>query len=71
LKSYYGDLGKIAGKNKYAKRLKSIGFTKRVGRPCRIDSTDNCLESDKENLRDILKKDISYISKFVGDGVAS
>jgi hypothetical protein len=42
--------------------VKSIGFTKSVGKQHRIDSRDNCSESDKEDSRDILNKEISSIS---------
>jgi hypothetical protein len=50
---------------------KTIRFTKSVGRQRRIDSSDNCSESDIKDSRDILKKVISSISKFFGNGVAS
>jgi hypothetical protein len=51
--------------------MKSIGFTKSVGRQRRINSSDNCSELDIEDSRDILKKVISSISKIFGNGVAS
>jgi hypothetical protein len=51
--------------------LKTTGFTKSVGRQLRIDSSDNCSESDKEDSRGSLNKGILSISKLFGNGVAS
>jgi hypothetical protein len=45
--------------------LKSIGFTKSVGRQWRIDSSKNCSELDKEDSRDTLNIGISSISDQV------
>jgi hypothetical protein len=41
---------------------KTIGFSKSVGRQHRIDSSDNCSESDKEDSRGTLNKGISSVS---------
>jgi hypothetical protein len=41
---------------------KTIGFSTDVGRQHAIDSSDNCSESDKEDSRDILNKEISSLS---------
>jgi hypothetical protein len=35
------------------------------------DLSDSCLESDREDSRDTLNKEISSISKLFGEGVAS
>jgi hypothetical protein len=50
---------------------KTIGSSQSVGRKHRIDSSDNCLELDKEYYKGTPNKGILSISKLFGEGVAS